>query len=89
MLAAVPDGDARDLLAALEWTHVCRPRDADGLAATVEELATRKLAGAPEIPADPERVARYERRALTETLAGVFDAQAPPPALQRVVAGTA
>jgi glycosyltransferase involved in cell wall biosynthesis len=73
ILAAVPDGDARDLLAAAGNAYLCRPDDADAMAAAIATEVER-WAGA-SLPSEPaaELVARFERRQLTRELAGVFD----------------
>jgi len=74
LLAAVPDGDARDILSALPWAHVTRPADAAGMAEKIAWLMERKLArGGPEPDGDVSLVQRYERRALTTELADVLD----------------
>jgi glycosyltransferase involved in cell wall biosynthesis len=71
MLAAVPDGDARELLTRSPGVHVCRPADVAAMRAAVEaELDAPQAA-----PARAERralLARYERDALTDELMRVF-----------------
>ena len=69
ILAAVPDGDARDLLAEAAGAILCRPADVDALAAAIlSELDHRPAAGP-----DPAVVARYEYRVLAARLAALFD----------------
>jgi glycosyltransferase involved in cell wall biosynthesis len=68
ILGALPDGDARDLLGEVGGNVVCRPSDSAAMA--------RAIAAALEQTAPPPRadVTRFERRALTRQLAGIFDA---------------
>jgi glycosyltransferase involved in cell wall biosynthesis len=71
VLAAVPDGDARELLSRSPGVHVCRPADVAAMRAAVEaELDAPQTA-----PARAERralLARYERDALADELVRVF-----------------
>jgi glycosyltransferase involved in cell wall biosynthesis len=71
ILAAVPDGDARDLLAAAGTAFLCRPKDVDAMAAAIVAAAQREGGAAPQPPA--ELLARYEYRRLAADLARVFD----------------
>jgi len=91
ILAGVPDGDARDLLSVLPWAHVCRPRDAEAMAAAITLEARRKRRGGPAPDGDRSRVAAFERRALTRRFAAVFDRQlaAEEPAGESVVPAAA
>jgi glycosyltransferase involved in cell wall biosynthesis len=73
ILAAVPDGDARDLLAAAGNAFLCRPSDSAAMARIVAQEVERWRRGDPPPVPDPDVLARYERRHLTEELAGVFD----------------
>lgn len=72
VLAALPDGDARDLVGGIERNHVCRPSDeramADAIAREVHLSRNRE-----HEPAD-ERVLSFERPRLAARLAGVLDA---------------
>jgi glycosyltransferase involved in cell wall biosynthesis len=74
ILAAVPDGDARDLLEEAGNAFLCRPSDSDAMAEILEAQLDRWRAGAPPPKVRPEVLARYERRHLTRDLAAVFDA---------------
>ena len=70
ILAAVPDGDARDLLEAAPGVYTCSPRDADAMARIVRDAAARPRA------ADIDRSATmrpFERRRLAERMAAVLD----------------
>jgi glycosyltransferase involved in cell wall biosynthesis len=71
ILAAVPDGDARDLLLAAGSAVLTRPDDVDALAEAVRELATgeRLVAGPPD-----EVVERYSYARLAGEVARIFDA---------------
>lgn len=72
ILGAVPDGDARDLLARA-GASVVRPDDVEGMARALGEHVDRFLTGAVA-PAPPEELLLpYERRRLTAQLAAVFD----------------
>ena len=73
ILAAVPDGDARDLLLAAGTAYLCRPKDVDGIAAAIVEAYERSRAGraTPVPPASLLR--RYDYRGLARELASVFD----------------
>jgi glycosyltransferase involved in cell wall biosynthesis len=72
IVAAVPDGDARDLLQRAGNALVCRPRDEVALAAAIGALA----AGGSPGPARRDVLAEFERRALVARLAGVLDVAA-------------
>jgi glycosyltransferase involved in cell wall biosynthesis len=72
ILAAVPDGDARDLLARAGTAFLTRPDDVEGMAAAILEAVERREGGAaPAV--DRELLAAYERRELTRRLAALFD----------------
>jgi glycosyltransferase involved in cell wall biosynthesis len=74
ILAAVPDGDARDLVQAADRVELCRPADAEGMAAAIARELDRPAADRSR-PADRRSlIAPYERRALARRLAAVFDA---------------
>jgi glycosyltransferase involved in cell wall biosynthesis len=78
MLAAVPDGDARDLLSRFARVSICRPSDVTAMAQAIGELAAREGrraedAAAPPSGAERELLAAYERRHLTGRIAGVLD----------------
>jgi glycosyltransferase involved in cell wall biosynthesis len=72
ILAAVPEGDARDLLAATETATVCGPRDVGAMAGVIAERA----AGRTRSEADgdrPSTAARFEWRHLSAELASVYE----------------
>jgi glycosyltransferase involved in cell wall biosynthesis len=68
ILAAVPDGDARDLLARSGGVTLCRPADTAAMARAISAHVDNG-GGAR----DMQRLTRFERRALTAELAGLFD----------------
>jgi glycosyltransferase involved in cell wall biosynthesis len=69
IMAALPDGDARDLLAGLDGARVCRPRDIACLAEGIRAAMT-----APAAVDDLLAVAQpFERRRIAEQIAAIFD----------------
>jgi glycosyltransferase involved in cell wall biosynthesis len=74
ILAALPDGDARDLLSvAPETATLCRPTDVAGMAHAIEERCRRVLATG-RTPTDvPVVASAYEAQQLTARLADAFD----------------
>ncbi len=73
ILAAVPDGDARDLLTRAPTATLCRPADVDGIAAAIVSGLERRDNGEP-VPALPAWLLEaFERRSLTRRLAAVCD----------------
>jgi hypothetical protein len=79
-LAAVPNGDARDLLAEAGTGLLCRPADVDCLARTLREQLDRFQLGLAAPEPKPDVVARYDYRSLTRALANVFDTADGPTA---------
>jgi glycosyltransferase involved in cell wall biosynthesis len=74
ILAGVPDGDARDLLAASGTALLCRPSDAKAMKEAIAgRLDARGNGDAQLGPVDATLLGRYERRALTRELAAVLD----------------
>ena len=73
LLAAVPDGDARDLLEGVDWTVLCAPDDVEGiyrgLLSLVEQMAARRGKRADRQALLP----RLERPHLAAELAATFD----------------
>ena len=74
ILAAVPDGDARDILEEAGNATLVRPDDVPGMVAGIREHLERKRSGVPPPLPDPNVVARYEYRNLAAELRRVFDA---------------
>jgi glycosyltransferase involved in cell wall biosynthesis len=73
ILAAVPDGDARDLLEEAGGAVLCRPSDVDAMTRAIVQQLARFRAGTPAPAPREDVVARYEYRRLAEKLAEVFD----------------
>lgn len=73
ILAAVPAGDARDLLEAAGNAHVCAPTDVEGMARAIRTELDRWRAGVAPKPPVAAVVDRFERRAIAGQLAAVFD----------------
>ena len=73
ILAAVPDGDARDFLEAAGHALLCRPNDVGAMSRAVEERLDGFLRGEPAPSADVSAIQMFERRRLAETLAATFD----------------
>jgi glycosyltransferase involved in cell wall biosynthesis len=76
ILAAVPDGDARDLLTAAGTAVLCRPKDSRAIAAAIVEAYERSHGDAPE-QAPEELLRRHDYRSLAGELAAVFDQLTP------------
>jgi glycosyltransferase involved in cell wall biosynthesis len=68
ILAAVPEGDARDLVLAAGTGLVCEPDDVEGMAAIIRGQIDR--GHAPTVATD---VGEYEYRQLTRRVADVLD----------------
>jgi len=73
ILAAVPEGDARDLLDEAGGATLCRPGDVDCLTLAITTQLERFRDGAAIPGPKAGVVARYEYRALVARLAEVFD----------------
>jgi glycosyltransferase involved in cell wall biosynthesis len=73
ILAAVPDGDARDLLAEAQYPHLCRPTDSEAMADAIRAELNRVARFGRARSHPPSSAARFERRSLTAQLAQVFD----------------
>jgi len=83
ILAAVPDGDARDLLAAAGTARLCRPADVDAMAQIVAAELERVRAGQPAPTLRREAIRPYERRNLSADLADVLGRLVRGPAHSR------
>jgi glycosyltransferase involved in cell wall biosynthesis len=73
ILAAVPDGDARDLLTDAGTAQLCRPSDADAMARILELETDRWRSGAEPAPPPPDVLARCGAPRLVSEIAGLFD----------------
>lgn len=84
ILAAVPDGDARDFLERSGTALLCRPGDVDGMVQILETAYDGWARGDPVVRPDEQYVARFERRNLTRELGALLagllpDGAAPGP----------
>lgn len=73
VLAAVPDGDAKDLLRDAGHDLIVRPDDVAGIAAAIGKAVERWRNGIDQPAPPPGVLERFERRNLTEELAWTFD----------------
>jgi glycosyltransferase involved in cell wall biosynthesis len=73
ILAALPDGDARDLVQAAGTGLVCRPADSEAMARIIREQVDARRRGEPPPAVDRDLVASYGRRPLTARLARLLD----------------
>ncbi len=74
ILAAVPPGDARDLLREAGSAVICDPADVDALEVELQRALDRWGAGDTLMPPpNPDVLARLEYRRLAEQMAGVLD----------------
>jgi hypothetical protein len=74
ILAAIPDGDAHDILSAVGTARFTAPADSTAMADAIEAEVNRWRCGGEAPQAAWDVVARYERQLITEELAAVFDA---------------
>ena len=73
ILAAVPDGDARDLLTEAGNALICRPTDATAMARLISAAISNWRSGVEPPSPRADVVARYERTVQTSQLAEVLD----------------
>jgi Glycosyl transferases group 1 len=75
ILAAVPDGDARDLLARFARVSISRPSDVPAMVEAISQRVADQAGASVIAPshAEEELLATYERRYLTGRIAGVLD----------------
>jgi glycosyltransferase involved in cell wall biosynthesis len=73
VLAAVPDGDVRDLLERVGSARVCRPADVTGMAEAIRGELESFRTGGRATAARPAALLRYERHHLAGELAAVYD----------------
>lgn len=72
ILAAVPDGDARDFLECCGTASICRPNDIAAMVALLERAYSAWKNQEPAPASDQTFVRQFERRALTHRLASAF-----------------
>ncbi len=73
ILAAVPDGDARDLLEFAGNAELVRPSDVDAMAEALRRAVRRWQRGEATSQANPFVIARYERHRLASEMASLLD----------------
>jgi hypothetical protein len=73
ILAAVPEGDARDFLAAYGPAHICRPSDVAGIKEGMVEALERADAGVAPPTVNEDLLTRLERRHLAREVAAVIE----------------
>lgn len=74
ILAAVPDGDAADLVRTANAGWVVDPRNVDQLSDVLKSMIEAKLRGETSAPSDRKFVKKFERRAQAGELAGLLQA---------------
>jgi hypothetical protein len=73
ILAAVPPGDARDLLVETGTAKICSPSDVAAMTTILRDEVAKWRRGEPRPLLNEKVAAQYERLELTRSLAGVFD----------------
>jgi glycosyltransferase involved in cell wall biosynthesis len=73
ILAAVPDGDARDALEAAETATLCRPNDVDEMTRIVEKAIRRRQMSGRAETRTPSVALRYESLELAGKLVSLYD----------------
>jgi glycosyltransferase involved in cell wall biosynthesis len=73
ILAAVPDGDARDFLEKSGTALLCRPDDVEGMLRQLDLAYTHWKSSRPMVNPNREYVQTFERSQLTERLADFFN----------------
>jgi glycosyltransferase involved in cell wall biosynthesis len=73
ILAAVPPGDARELLLAAGTGRICAPSDVEAMTTILRDEVAKWRRGESQPCLNEEVVAQYERLELTRRLAGIFD----------------
>ena len=72
ILAAVPDGDARDFLEKCGTALLCRPDDVEGMMRVLEQVYSAWKSDRTTLHSNESFVNQFERRALTHVLAKCF-----------------
>jgi len=73
ILAAVPDGDARDFVQQSGLGAVCEPDDVDAMARILRQRFLEAREGRAPVPAEPAFFAHFERRQLAIRLAETLE----------------
>ena len=85
ILAAVPDGDAREFLSRCGTGLICRPDDIAAMVKILNQVYSSWKTGQSIVSSDTEYVRQFDRRVLTRTLAAVLNrviSQSPLPERQ-------
>lgn len=77
ILAAVPDGDARDFLERCGTALLCRPGDVAGMAGILDDVYDGWVRGEPSVRQDASYVGQFERRDLARRLASFLEGLTP------------
>lgn len=77
ILAAVPEGDLRDLIERAGAGWCVEPHDVGAIKSLIEELVEKKAAGTLSINPDRRYIMQFERRELTRQLAALFHSLQP------------
>jgi len=73
ILAAVPDGDARDWLKQCGTAFLCRPDDVGGMLNNIRKVYTAWQKGIQIVTVNKDFLKQFDRRVLTKRLAEEFD----------------
>ena len=73
ILAAVPEGDARDILVAAGTAQICDPDDTAAMRQALERAIRRWESGESPPNPDPSVVERYDRARIADDFARAFD----------------
>ena len=73
ILAAVPEGDARDILREAGTAHICAPDDLDAMAGAIEAEMARRQSGQPSPRASQQFLERFERQTIAKRYAELLD----------------
>lgn len=79
ILAAIPDGDARELLRVVGTAVLCQPTDVEAIAEAIAERYEARRRGDPAPTLNEAPLATLEYRELARRLAEVLRAAAPAP----------
>jgi glycosyltransferase involved in cell wall biosynthesis len=84
ILAAIPDGDAREFLSQCGTGLICRPDDVEGMVRILDLVYSSWKTGQPIASSNTEYVRQFDRRILTRTLAaGLTQVVRPIPLAER------
>jgi hypothetical protein len=75
ILAAVPEGDAKDFLRQCGTASVCRPDDIEGMIGILDKIYESWKNGEQVARSNRSFVSQFERRALTHVLAQALNAR--------------